>query len=73
MLAACEQAPAGHFTPPDVDAELKFGFTRIISPIDGIAGMAIIQVGDLVGPSGLPLTTVSTVESGRKCRIGQAG
>ncbi len=44
------------------DAELKLGFTRILSPIDGIAGMATIQVGDLVSPSGPPLTTVSTVD-----------
>ena len=43
------------------DAEVKLGFTRIASPIDGIAGMARVQVGDLVTPSGTPLTTVSTV------------
>jgi membrane fusion protein (multidrug efflux system) len=43
------------------DAEVTLGFTRIASPIDGIAGMARIQVGDLVTPSGAPLTTVSTV------------
>lgn len=43
------------------DAEVKLGFTRIASPIDGIAGLARIQVGDLVSPAGAPLTTVSTV------------
>jgi membrane fusion protein (multidrug efflux system) len=43
------------------DAEVKLGFTRIASPIDGIAGLATIQVGDLVTPAGAPLTTVSTV------------
>src|ERR1017187_894924 len=43
------------------DAEVTLGFTRIASPIDGIAGMARVQVGDLVTPSGTPLTTVSTV------------
>jgi RND family efflux transporter MFP subunit len=43
------------------DAEVKLGFTRITSPINGIAGLARIQVGDLVSPSGVPLTTVSTV------------
>jgi membrane fusion protein (multidrug efflux system) len=43
------------------DAELKLGFTRISSPIDGIAGMARVQVGDLVTPASAPLTTVSTV------------
>jgi membrane fusion protein (multidrug efflux system) len=43
------------------DAEVRLGFTRITSPIDGIAGLARIQVGDLVAPGGMPLTTVSTV------------
>lgn len=43
------------------DAELKLGFTRITSPVDGIAGLARIQVGDLVSPAGTPLTMVSTV------------
>jgi len=44
------------------DAEVKLGFTTIASPIDGIAGLARIQVGDLVSPAGLPLTTVSTLD-----------
>jgi membrane fusion protein (multidrug efflux system) len=44
------------------DAELKLGFTRILSPITGIAGLATIQVGDLVTPVGAPLTTVSTLD-----------
>ncbi|MBS1856141.1 MAG: efflux RND transporter periplasmic adaptor subunit [Acidobacteria bacterium] len=43
------------------DAEVKLGFTKIASPVDGIAGLATIQVGDLVSPSGTPLTAVSTV------------
>lgn len=43
------------------DAEVKLGFTKITSPVDGIAGLARIQVGDLVSPAGVPLTTVSTV------------
>src|SRR5262249_40670848 len=30
-------------------ATLNLGFTRIISPIDGVAGVAQAQVGDLVG------------------------
>jgi RND family efflux transporter MFP subunit len=43
-------------------AELDLGFTKIISPIDGIAGAAKAQIGDLVGtPQALVLTTVSTV------------
>jgi RND family efflux transporter MFP subunit len=42
-------------------AELNLGFTKIASPIDGIAGTALAQIGDLVGQSGSILTTVSTV------------
>src|SRR5207249_11071933 len=41
-------------------ADLNLGFTRIISPIDGIASIANGQIGDLVGPSTGELTTVST-------------
>lgn len=44
------------------DAEVKLGFTKITSPIDGIAGLATMQVGNLVSPSSNPLTTVSTVD-----------
>ena len=43
-------------------AELNLGFTKIISPIDGIAGIAAAQVGDLVNPTSGVLTTVSTVD-----------
>src|SRR5690349_4955737 len=42
-------------------ANLNLGFTRVLSLIDGIAGIAQAQIGDLVGPSSL-LTTVSTVD-----------
>jgi membrane fusion protein (multidrug efflux system) len=43
-------------------AELDLGFTKITSPIDGIAGAAKAQMGDLVGtPQARELTTVSTV------------
>jgi RND family efflux transporter MFP subunit len=42
-------------------ANLNLGFTRLISPIDGIAGLAQQQVGALVSPAGGPVTTVSTV------------
>ncbi len=44
------------------DADVKLGFTKINSPIDGIAGLARIQVGDLVTPTGIVLTTVSAVD-----------
>jgi RND family efflux transporter MFP subunit len=43
-------------------AELNLGFTRILSPIDGIVGIALAQVGDLVNPTSGILTTVSTVD-----------
>jgi membrane fusion protein (multidrug efflux system) len=43
-------------------AELDLGFTKIASPIDGIAGAAKAQIGDLVGtPQARELTTVSSV------------
>ena len=43
-------------------AEIDLSFTRITSPIDGIAGIAKAGLGDLVGkPGGPELTTVSTV------------
>src|SRR2546427_11382124 len=43
-------------------AELNLSFTRIISPIDGIAGIAQAQVGNLITTTSAPLTTVSTVD-----------
>ena len=46
-------------------AELNLGFTRITSPIDGIAGIAQAQVGNLISANAnnsTPLTTVSTVD-----------
>jgi len=42
-------------------AQLNLGFTKVVSLIDGIAGIAQAQMGDLVGPTSL-LTTVSTVD-----------
>ena len=39
-------------------AALNLGFTTILSPLDGVAGLAQAQVGDLLGPSSGPLTTV---------------
>ena len=43
------------------NARLNLSFTRITSPIDGLAGIAMAQVGDLIGQSGSVLTTVSTI------------
>lgn len=42
-------------------AAVNLGFTRITSPIDGLAGLATVQIGNLVGPSTAALTTVSTI------------
>lgn len=43
-------------------AKVNLGFTRLTSPIDGIAGTASIQVGNLVSPTGNAITTVSTLD-----------
>jgi membrane fusion protein (multidrug efflux system) len=43
-------------------AQLNLSFTRIVSPINGIAGLAQAQVGNLVSSNGNSLTTVSTVD-----------
>ena len=43
-------------------ARLNYEFCRITSPIDGVAGLAQAQVGDLVGPGTGPLTTVTRVD-----------
>ena len=42
--------------------ELNLGYTKIKSPIDGVAGIATAQVGDLVGPSTGTLATVSQLD-----------
>jgi len=45
------------------DAQLNLGFTKITSPVDGIAGIAKTQLGNLVSPSSPDeLTAVSTVD-----------
>lgn len=43
-------------------AQLNLGFTRITSPIDGLAGVAHAQVGDLISPASDPLAQVSTID-----------
>ena len=44
-------------------AKIDLGFTEIRSPVDGIAGVAKAQLGDLVGPSDPnPLTAVSQLD-----------
>ena len=42
-------------------ARLNLGWTRVYSPIDGLAGIAPVQLGDLVTPTTL-LTTVSQID-----------
>src|SRR5882762_4445317 len=43
-------------------AEINLGYTKIVAPIDGVVGFANNQVGDLVGPSTGPLTTMSQID-----------
>jgi membrane fusion protein (multidrug efflux system) len=43
-------------------AAINLNFTTIASPIDGIAGIALAQVGDLVSSSSGNLTTISALD-----------
>jgi len=44
-------------------AQLNLDYTKVVSPLDGIAGQAQAQIGDLVGSgSNTVLTTVSQIE-----------
>jgi RND family efflux transporter MFP subunit len=43
-------------------AKINLDFTRLVAPIDGIAGQAQLQVGALINPSSGPVTSVSTVD-----------
>jgi membrane fusion protein, multidrug efflux system len=52
-LAAKAQAEA---------AQINLGFTKITSPIDGIASIAVPGIGDLVSPSSGLLATVSQMD-----------
>jgi RND family efflux transporter MFP subunit len=45
------------------EAQLNLDYTKVVSPLDGIAGQAQAQIGDLVGTgSNTTLTTVSQIE-----------
>lgn len=44
------------------NAKINLGFTRLVAPIDGIAGQAQLQVGALVSPASGAVTSVSTVD-----------
>ena len=43
-------------------ARINLGFTHLTSPIDGIPGIAQLQVGALVSPASGAITTVSTLD-----------
>jgi len=43
-------------------AKINLDFTRLVAPIDGIAGQAQLQVGALVSPATGPVTSVSTLD-----------
>ncbi len=43
-------------------AQINLDFTRLVAPINGIAGQAQLQVGALVNTSSAAVTTVSTVD-----------
>jgi membrane fusion protein (multidrug efflux system) len=65
--AAVSAAEAAHATIKADEAavaiaKVNLGYCEIISPVDGVAGLVAAQVGDLVGPSGPVLTTVSTID-----------
>ncbi len=59
-LAAKAQVAAGQAAVDNATVNLEF--TRITSPVDGVAGIVQVQVGDLVGPATGILTTVSTLD-----------
>jgi RND family efflux transporter MFP subunit len=60
IASAKAQIQAGEATVET--AAINLNFTRIVSPIDGIAGIAQAQVGDLVSTSSGVLTTISTLD-----------
>jgi RND family efflux transporter MFP subunit len=43
-------------------ARINLGFTRLTAPIDGVPGIALLQVGALVSPASGALTTISTLD-----------
>jgi RND family efflux transporter MFP subunit len=43
-------------------ARVNLGFTKLVSPIDGVVGAATTQVGNLVSASSNAVTTVSTLD-----------
>ncbi|MGA0093220.1 MAG: efflux RND transporter periplasmic adaptor subunit [Chthoniobacterales bacterium] len=43
-------------------ARLNLEFTSITAPVDGLAGIATAQIGNLIGPQSGPLTSVTMVD-----------
>jgi membrane fusion protein (multidrug efflux system) len=73
---AAQLAAEGHMNAARAalrSAEINLGYTRITSPIDGLAGVARVDVGSLVGgPMPTLLTVVSQVDTIRvKFRISE--
>src|SRR5215471_13374121 len=62
--AQVEAASAGVVAAQGVleNARVNLGFTRLTSLIDGIAGVATVQVGNLVSSASGAVTTVSTLD-----------
>lgn len=42
-------------------SNVNAGFTHLTSPVDGVAGQAMVQIGNLVSPTSGTITTVSTL------------
>jgi membrane fusion protein (multidrug efflux system) len=59
-VQAARQAQLQATQANQLTAELNLGWTKVYSPIDGIAGLSTAQVGDLVGTT-TKMTTVSQV------------
>src|SRR6516225_7168406 len=55
---AAAKAQVAAMQAAEQQAELNLGWTKVYSPVDGIAGVANSQIGDLVGTS-TKMTTVS--------------
>ena len=58
-LAADAEVQAGQASVQT--AQINLGFTTICSPVNGVAGLAKAQIGDLVSPAFGQLTTVAQV------------
>src|SRR5207244_5225867 len=58
-----QEAITGGASAALADARLNLGYTRVVSPVAGVAGFRVANIGDYVGPSdAAPLTTVSQVD-----------